>query len=203
LSIGGDGGQARDGDTVTVRAANTITTEGNDAHGLFAQSVGGGGGKGGFAVSGSLNVSGGITAALGAVAAGGGGAANTVTVENRGAGDLDVGYALYGLLAQSVGGGGGDGGFAVAGQITQGASANLGIGGDGEQAGAGRDVFVTSTSQITTQGDDSHGLFAQSVGGGGGSGGFAVAGSISIGGGSVGATLGVRATAAATPAACS
>jgi len=189
LSIGGDGGQARDGDTVTVRAANTIMTEGNDAHGLFAQSVGGGGGKGGFAVSGSLNVSGGITAALGG-GGGGGGAANTVTVENRGAAISTLGTHSYGLLAQSVGGGGGDGGFAVAGQITQGASANLGIGGDGEQAGAGRDVFVTSTSQITTHGDDSHGLFAQSVGGGGGSGGFSVAGSISVGGGSVGAALG-------------
>jgi hypothetical protein len=189
VSLGGDGGTARDGDTVTVRAANTIITEGNDAHGLFAQSIGGGGGKGGFAVSGSLNVSGGITAALGG-GGGGGGAANTVTVENRGAAIATSGEHSYGLLAQSVGGGGGDGGFAVAGQITQGASANLGIGGDGEQAGVGRDVFVTSTSQITTRGDDSHGLFAQSVGGGGGSGGFAVAGSISVGGGSVGATLG-------------
>ena len=189
LSLGGDGGDARDGDTVTVRAANTIMTEGNDAHGLFAQSVGGGGGKGGFAVSGAINVTGGITAAVGG-GGGGGGAANTVTVENRGAAISTLGTHSYGLLAQSVGGGGGDGGFAVAGQITQGASANLGIGGDGEEAGAGRDVFVTSTSQITTHGDDSHGLFAQSVGGGGGSGGFAVAGSISIGGGSVGATLG-------------
>jgi hypothetical protein len=189
LSIGGDGGQARDGDTVTVRAANTITTEGREAHGLFAQSVGGGGGKGGFAVSGSINVSGGITAALGG-GGGGGGAANTVTVENRGAAIATSGEHSYGLLAQSVGGGGGDGGFAVAGQITQGASANLGLGGDGAQAGVGRDVFVTSTSQITTQGADSHGLFAQSVGGGGGSGGFSVAGSINVGGGSVGAALG-------------
>jgi hypothetical protein len=189
VSLGGDGGDARDGDTVTVRAANTIITEGDDAHGLFAQSVGGGGGKGGFAVSGSLNVSGGITAALGG-GGGGGGSANTVTVENRGAGIATSGNHSYGLLAQSVGGGGGDGGFAVAGQITQGASANLGIGGDGEDAGVGRDVFVTSISQITTSGDDSHGLFAQSVGGGGGSGGFAVAGSINVGGGSVGAALG-------------
>ncbi len=51
-------------------------------------------------------------------------------------------------------------------------------------------MFVTSTSQITTRGNDSHGLFAQSVGGGGGSGGFSVAGSINVGGGSVGAALG-------------
>jgi hypothetical protein len=189
LSIGGDGGLARDGDTVTVRTASTITTEGSDAHGLFAQSIGGGGGKGGFAVSGALNVSGGITAALGG-GGGGGGAANTVTVENRGAAISTSGEHSYGLLAQSVGGGGGDGGFAVAGSITQGGSANLGLGGDGAQAGISRDVFVTSTSQITTRGDDSHALFAQSVGGGGGSGGFSVAGSINVGGGSVGAALG-------------
>ena len=179
VSLGGDGGEARDGDTVTVRAANTIITEGNDAHGLFAQSVGGGGGKGGFAVTGSINVTGGVGAALGG-GGGGGGAANTVTVENRGAAISTLGNHSYGLLAQSVGGGGGDGGFAVAGQITQGASANFGLGGDGEEAGLGRDVFVTSTSQITTRGNDSHGLFAQSVGGGGGSGGFSVAGSISV-----------------------
>ena len=189
LSMGGDGGEARDGDTVTVRAANTIITEGRDAHGLFAQSVGGGGGKGGFAVTGSVNATGGVGAALGG-GGGGGGAANTVTVENRGAAIATSGEHSYGLLAQSVGGGGGDGGFAVAGQITQGASANFGLGGDGEEAGVGRDVFVTSTSQITTSANDSHGLFAQSVGGGGGSGGFSVAGSITASGGSVGAALG-------------
>ena len=189
LSMGGKGGAARDGDTVTVRAANTIITEGNDAHGLFAQSVGGGGGKGGFAVSGTINATGGVGAALGG-GGGGGGAANTVTVENRGAAIATSGNHSYGLLAQSVGGGGGDGGFAVAGSISQGASANFGLGGDGEQAGVGRDVFVTSTSQITTRGDDSHGLLAQSVGGGGGSGGFAVTGAINASGGSVGAALG-------------
>jgi hypothetical protein len=189
LSIGGKGGEARDGDTVTVRAANTIITEGDDAHGLFAQSVGGGGGKGGFAVTGTINATGGVGAALGG-GGGGGGAANTVTVENRGAAISTLGNHSYGLLAQSVGGGGGDGGFAVAGSISQGASANFGLGGDGEEAGVGRDVFVTSTSQITTQGNDSHGLFAQSVGGGGGSGGFSVAGTITASGGSVGAALG-------------
>src|SRR5690606_9700606 len=45
--IGGRGGAAGDGDTVTVKSDNTIATSGDHSPGIFAHSVGGGGGNGG------------------------------------------------------------------------------------------------------------------------------------------------------------
>ena len=86
----------------------------------------------------------------------------------------------YGLLAQSVGGGGGDGGFSVAGGISTGPG-RLGLGGSGGVAGRGNAMWTVTSSAITTHGQDSHGLFVQSVGGGGGSGGFSVAGGLASG----------------------
>ena len=41
--------------------------------------------------------------------------------------------------------------------------------------------MYSGTNSIDTSGDNSHGIFAQSVGGGGGNGGYAVAGSIGDG----------------------
>lgn len=183
LAIGGSGGTGSDSGVVTVHAGNSVFTGGNNSHGIFAQSLGGGGGNGGFAVSGSISV-GGTNGNIGAAIGGdgdGGGSAQNVTVESSGAIIQTQGARSYGLVAQSVGGGGGDGGFAVAGSITQGATATFAMGGDGDGGGAGRDVTVESSTAITTLGEESHGLFAQSLGGGGGSGGFAVAGSITAG----------------------
>lgn len=183
LALGGGSGGGGNSGVVTVRTANDVFTGGNDSHGIFAQSLGGGGGNGGFAVSGSISVggtNGNVGAAIGGDGAGGG-SAQTVTVESSGTQIQTSGRRSYGLVAQSVGGGGGDGGFAVAGSITQGATATFAMGGDGSGGGWGRDVHVESSTSITTFGGESHGLFAQSLGGGGGSGGFAVAGSITAG----------------------
>ncbi|MFC4314442.1 hypothetical protein ACFPN2_35580 [Steroidobacter flavus] len=183
LALGGGSGGGGNSGVVTVRTANDVYTGGNDSHGIFAQSLGGGGGNGGFAVSGSISVggtNGNVGAAIGGDGAGGGSAQN-VTVESSGTTIQTSGQRSYGLVAQSVGGGGGDGGFAVAGSITQGATATFAMGGDGSGGGMGRDVHVESSTSITTFGNESHGLFAQSLGGGGGSGGFAVAGSITAG----------------------
>ncbi|WP_116810539.1 autotransporter outer membrane beta-barrel domain-containing protein [Steroidobacter cummioxidans] len=183
LALGGGSGGGGNSGIVTVRTGNDVYTGGNDSHGIFAQSLGGGGGNGGFAVSGSISVggtNGNVGAAIGGDGAGGGSAQN-VTVESSGTQIQTMGRRSYGLVAQSVGGGGGDGGFAVAGSITQGATATFAMGGNGDGGGMGRDVHVESSTSITTFGSESHGLFAQSLGGGGGSGGFAVAGSISAG----------------------
>ncbi|HEY5755346.1 MAG TPA: hypothetical protein VIU34_05955 [Steroidobacter sp.] len=183
LALGGGSGGGGNSGVVTVRTGNDVYTGGNDSHGIFAQSLGGGGGNGGFAVSGSISVggtNGNVGAAIGGDGAGGGSAQN-VTVESSGTQIQTLGRRSYGLVAQSVGGGGGDGGFAVAGSITQGATATFAMGGDGSGGGWGSDVHVESSTSITTFGSESHGLFAQSLGGGGGSGGFAVAGSITAG----------------------
>jgi hypothetical protein len=180
LALGGHGGEGSDSGVVTVNTGNNVYTGGNDAHGIFAQSLGGGGGNGGFAVTGSISI-GGASGSIGASIGGdgdGGGSAQTVTVDSTGDWIETHGTRSYGLVAQSVGGGGGDGGFAVAGSITQGPTAQFAMGGDGDGGGIGRDVTVESSTAITTFGRDSHGLFAQSLGGGGGSGGFSVAGSI-------------------------
>jgi hypothetical protein len=81
--------------------------------------------------------------------------------------------------------GGGSGGFSgaisfAADQKVEVALATSvgGSGGSGNTAGS---VDVQSSSSIVTQGDDSQGIFAQSVGGGGGNGGFSAAISASAG----------------------
>src|SRR5581483_9190831 len=92
-------------------------------------------------------------------------------------------------IAQSLGGGGGTGGFSVAAGIgTSSGSGNLniGVGGAGgsgssscENLLSGTCVTVhSSAGSITTLGDHSDGIEAQSIGGGGGNGGFAIAGGI-------------------------
>lgn len=89
---------------------------GDLARGIFAQSVGGGGGVGGVGLGGEVSDDGkapGQSATLGLGASGGhGGAAGKVTVSNAGgiataAGPGGADSQQYAILAQSVGGGGG------------------------------------------------------------------------------------------------
>ncbi|TPM31479.1 hypothetical protein FJ967_24885 [Mesorhizobium sp. B2-3-4] len=174
VSVGGNGASGGVGKDVTVTNYGNIATYGKQSAGILAQSLGGGGGNGGFSVgaaftSGALGVS---------VAVGGGGGtgrdAGPVTVTSTG--NIEThGDQSAGILAQSVGGGGGNGGFAGAGTITlQGASVSVGLGGNGAGGGSAKTVKVTSTGDITTYGDQSIGILAQSVGGGGGNGGSTV-----------------------------
>ncbi|RUU42118.1 autotransporter outer membrane beta-barrel domain-containing protein [Mesorhizobium sp. Primo-A] len=180
VTIGGKGGGGGTGWTVDVTNGAAVHTEGVQSHGILAQSIGGGGGSGGFAVS-----VGGPSFSLGGDGASGGGS-KKVYVENTGLISTDKDMSI-GIFAQSVGGSGGDGGFAMA----AGAFAAVGIGGKGGAGGAAGEVEVKNTSNITTVGSLSHGILAQSVGGGGGNGGsvgtFAVglfgAASVAIGGG--------------------
>jgi hypothetical protein len=203
LALGGSGGTGRTADTVTVKAngaghaVNTpgygsgfnIATRGDNSMGVFAQSVGGGGGNGGFA--GTLAIGGAVGAGValgGAGAAGADGKAVTVASGDASFTNniLTLGEHSTGILAQSIGGGGGNGGFAVAlsgsGSIAGiGAAAAVGIGGTAGSAGRGDTVKVDSLGKIATYGDMSGGVLAQSVGGGGGNGGFAVSGAVSGG----------------------
>jgi len=163
--------------------ANTVSiwTQGDNSSGIFAQSVGGGGGSGGFA--GSLGVGlggGGLGVSIGG-GAGSGSNADTVTVTSYN-NILTGGTDSFGILAQSVGGGGGNGGFAIALSGSQnGIAGSVAVGGKGSSGGNADVVTVTSTGNIKTTGDGSHAIFAQSVGGGGGNGGFAVSGTLSEG----------------------
>src|SRR5690606_12589660 len=139
VTVGGSGGASGDGALVRVSNSKDITTHGDASNGIFAQSVGGGGGVGGSATIG----------ATGKIRRGGapgrGGAVGVVT--GRGAGVLaappgDQPFDNLGI------------GLAVGGAA--------GAGGDGGVVGVG------ATGDILTHGDSAAGIFAQSVGGGGG-----------------------------------
>jgi hypothetical protein len=178
VSIGGGGGTGGHGGVVNINqsgASATVATNGRSAIGILAQSIGGGGGNGGgtFALGGVASVSiGGAGDAAGDGQEVNYGIANA-TVNTRGADSI-------GILIQSVGGGGGNGGFALGAA----AAAAVGVGGEGAAAGIGRKVDVTTGGRVETMQARSAGIVAQSIGGGGGNGGFVVEGSL-------GATVGV------------
>ena len=79
------------------------------------------------------------------------------------------GEKAHAVFAQSIGGGGGNGGWANA-VVFKSASAKVGIGGEGGQGGLGGFVSVRKLCKLFTTGMSAAGIFAQSVGGGGGTG---------------------------------
>lgn len=115
----------------------------------------------------NLNVGGGVAGNGGSAGSGG-----VVNVTNSSAIETD-GAGSSAIFAQSVGGGGGDGGVASATNSTTVISGSFSVGGKGGSAGRGGAVSVTNSGGVTTLGDASHGIFAQSIGGGGGTAGIA------------------------------
>jgi hypothetical protein len=186
LSLGGSGAGGGQGGDVEIHASGSVTTALDGSHAIAAQSIGGGGGKGGLA--GAASYGGGTRLNLGFGGSGGSGSSGgVVTVGSREvplASELTTsGERAYGILAQSIGGGGGDGGFAVSGQFLGGSSIGLSFGGDAGAGGTGGSVAVHSASGITTGGEASHGIVAQSVGGGGGTGGSSLTAAVTAFGG--------------------
>ncbi len=185
FTIGGSGGGGGDSSTVTVNHSGDITTSGDDSRGIFTQSIGGGGGNGGYATS--VSVFAGV--AIGGTGGDGGdGGAVDINFSDRTVnGQLfspliqTSGDRSQGVFAQSVGGGGGNGGAAVQVTVGYGLAASIAVGGDGGAGGLGGDVSVDGDVIILTQGERSEGLFAQSVGGGGGNGGYAVSIAVTAG----------------------
>jgi hypothetical protein len=181
IAVGGNGGSSGDGEVVHLTNSGAVTTLGLASSALMAQSIGGGGGN-------VVNFASGITSGgqggsastgtMGKFGIGGGGGSSgdgkDVTVVNTGA-LYTEGHDSFGIYAQSVGGGGG-----LAGTVDRGFSKELGpipklniglglgFGQDGGAAGGGHHVLVQNTADITTRGIGSIGIFAQSVGGGGG-----------------------------------
>ena len=158
VDVGGFGGSGGNGNTVTVINHSFITTFGDSSSGIYAQSIGGGGGTGGQAIVGltglfpgasyvsdALSVATlpisttGFLQGIGRVTVGGfGGAAGdggTVNVTNNGVIQTS-GISAYGIFAQSVGGGGGGGGNA-----SSGVTGAVSVGGFGaaKRQGRGRD----------------------------------------------------------------
>ena len=174
---------------VDVSSNGVVATQKDNSIGIEAQSIGGGGGNGGFSLASPLTMNDNAVGTPTGGMAGNGGAASTVSVASEGFVDT-AGNQLAGIMAQSLGGGGGNGGFAIGASLSYGGSASLnavgGNGGLGNSAGA-----VTVSTQATaasphgmtvmTGGDGSPGILAQSVGGGGGNGGFSIGASASAG----------------------
>ncbi len=186
VSVGGSGAAAGSGGIVDVTNSGSITTNGLAALAIFAQSVGGGGGNGGY----SGNYSGVVAFTVGVGGNGGAsGDGGNVNVTNTATGTITTnGAGATAIFAQSVGGGGGQGAGAMT--ITAGGGANLALGGSGASGGMGGNVTVTNDGAITTHGINSVAIFAQSVGGGGGVAGSALAVTVGPGvfiGGSSGA----------------
>jgi hypothetical protein len=195
-AIGGQGGNGGDGGEVNVTLADdgsgAITTAGLFSKAVHAQSIGGGGGNGGGATTfndlASVSIG-------GAGGSGGDGGAIDISTQTR----LQTsGNQAIGLLAQSVGGGGGDGGAASSydiGIITLALAVggNAGNGGDGGSLSIENDGSIQTGCGISAgncgygpsigprlEGADAVGILAQSIGGGGGTGGSAAAKSLGL-----------------------
>lgn len=201
LQVGGGAGDGGgDAGAVTVINQGAITTRGAKSIAITAQSIGGGGGSGGF--SGGLNITkaGKIDSQIGSETTAGanGGTASSVKVINSAAGTITTdGVKSIGILAQAIAGGGGEGGFAISGNAALGAGITEKVGGNGGNAGSGGSINAQTTvsvineGTITTNGAQSTGIMAQSVGGGGGNGGIVINGSGSTAsGGAISTDLG-------------
>ncbi len=198
LSIGGAGGKAGAGGSVSLTnsgGSSTVRTHGQDASGLVAQSVGGGGGSGGIGngnlhspYSGSSTGSGttpgtsadvlALTIGLGGSGAGGG-EAGPAEVTNGGTIRTD-GSNSRGIVAQAIGGGGGLGGGGSTDGSNNKITVGVSLGGSGGAGGnasgtnsLGYSVQVGNTGTVETTGNTGTGILAQSIGGGGGAGGNA------------------------------
>ncbi|WP_207538740.1 autotransporter outer membrane beta-barrel domain-containing protein [Sabulicella rubraurantiaca] len=196
VAIGGQGGAGNTGGGVQLSNAGLITTAGDGAMGVIAQSVGGGGGTGGDSTAasyssgsqGSVSIS--VSAAVGG-SGGTGGTGGAVTLTNSGL-VATMGQDAYGVFAQSVGGGGGTGGAgdatASSGSAKFSFSTSVAVGGTGGTGGHAGTVDLLNSGAVTTRGDGADGVFAQSVGGGGGSAG---GGTATAGGGNLSVSVGV------------
>ncbi len=172
--MGGSGGASGHGGRIDVVNSGMITTRGERAYAIFAQSAGGGGGS--MTMLNSIFEGSRLSANF--VLGGSGGSAgdgNTVTVANTGT------IATHGstaVSAQSIGGGGGDSAPSKAGMIVsrnKSAEVTIAIGGSGGGGGNGGNVAFTNggAASITTRGDQADAVHLQSIGAGGGNGGAA------------------------------
>ena len=175
FSIGGQGETGGVGGSVSVDNSGLIDTTGDDAHGIFAQSLGGGGGNGGMSIAAALSIGSATNTPLISIGGfgGDGGNGGSVTVDNSGE-IVTRGANAHGILAQSIGGGGGNAsmGFSASGNVTtlfasNALSAILGATGGGD-GGTGGDVTVNHSGDITVLGTGSQAIKAESINGGGG-----------------------------------
>ena len=180
MTLGNAAGTGGDGGTATTTTTGTVTTSGMLSTGVSVESIGGGGGRAGvamdIAVANLANTTG-STSSIGLGSQGGAGGDGGAANLNQTGIVTTNGYQSDALYAGSVGGGGGSGGVSYINMTVGSKTMNLSAGGVNGAAGDGGTVTVyanqnqsaTANYAITSIGPFSHGVFAQSVGGGGGS----------------------------------
>ncbi len=181
VGVGGSGAGGGQGGLADIHNLMDISTRGDRSNAIVAQSIGGGGGNGGASVSAAAGF-GGLAASVGIGGKGGAGNSANVALAQNGGNVATAGEQSAGIVVQSIGGGGGQGGLAVAGVLSIGSSAavSFGLGGSGNAGGNGARAFATQTGTVLTTGDQSAGVIAQSIGGGGGNGGASIAANLSL-----------------------
>jgi len=192
FAVGGDGGNASNGSTVSISLTDThVATFGFNSGAVIAQSIGGGGGKGGDACNAKNDACNGalVNMTVGGSGGAGGGASDANAAMLGNSYVATINKHSPGLEIQSIGGGGGDGGSAY-GKVSSlfyGAAISVGgsggVGGDGGTVNAARTENNGPASQILTFDSDSYGILGQSIGGGGGNGGAATSKAVVKGGG--------------------
>ncbi|MGK9170994.1 hypothetical protein KXR53_32155 [Inquilinus limosus] len=206
VAIGGSGGAGGSGGEVTANLNSlSVTTLGDNAAGVVMQSIGGGGGNAGNAGGVGLFLELSIGGSGGSGSNGG-----DVTINSTGATITTTGSKALGLVAQSIGGGGGTGGAALAGSVGAGFSSTTTVGGSGGSGSNGGVAQATVVGGLIATGQnpflvnggtmsgglcttstgasftcnqfpiDAYGAVVQSIGGGGGLGGSALAQSVAI-----------------------
>lgn|GEM_PF-1807570 len=173
-----DPGDAGNSGDVKVTQTGKITTEGEQANGILAQSIAGTGGNAEATISANVVSLGTLDVGVG----GSGGAAGTsgsVDVVNQGS-VTTLGAYADAIRALSVGGDGGQGSAAVNSTGASIVSASFAVGGSGGDGGQAGDVAVTNEGALTVAGNYGAAITAQSQGGNGGSGGLSVSAGISF-----------------------
>ena len=187
VAVGGTGGSGGNGGEPYVNNQGQVYTIGALSAGIVAQSVGGGGGIGGASATTASNDSAQLgdddkTYSLG-VSVGGNGGKNGIgegsKVDSSGA-IQTRGHDSIGIIAQSIAGGGGivktlatdldnNGGSATA-SSSKDYAINFQFGGKNGASGNSGAAIVNTTlgGTIDTRGDNSYGILAQSIAGGGG-----------------------------------
>lgn len=195
-ALGARDGDAVYGSAVYIKNQGNVFTTATSSTALFAQSIGGGGGNAGsvdvintgsiytgFACYGGIDFNTGNCKANYSILD-----PNAPVTQNTNGG-------AFGILAQSIGGAGGNGGSAINGSVGGNTSLIITISGKGGDAAdsSGTDTVTVRSDtdiSITTKQDQSSGILAQSIGGSGGNGGLAIAGSAGLEGASISFALG-------------
>jgi hypothetical protein len=144
-TVGAGGGAAA---TAHIELGSHVITTGDQADGVVAQSIGGGGGNGGNATA--VNTVVGFSVAVGG-AGGTGGASGTAEVDAfSGSKVMLYGSNSTGIVAQAVGGGGGNGGDGFSASAGVGLTGAFSLGGTGGDGGAGGTAIVNLTGARPT-----------------------------------------------------